>query len=66
MRKLREAAGLSQEGLGELSGLPRFAILEYEGGEALQIALRGDILKAKTTSGIIGFVLGGIGEGVAK
>ena len=32
LRKLREAAGLSQENLGELSGLSRFAILEYEAG----------------------------------
>lgn len=32
LRKLREAAGLSQERLGELSGLSRFAILEYEAG----------------------------------
>jgi len=32
LRKLREAAGLSQEKLGELSGLSRFAILEYEAG----------------------------------
>jgi len=51
---------------GQVLSLEAALRSERKAAESLQIALRGDIRKAKTTSGIIGFVLGGIAVGVAK
>ncbi len=34
LKRLRESAGLSQDRLGELSGVSRFAIIDYEAGRS--------------------------------
>ncbi len=39
---------------------------ERRAADALQISLRGDVAKARSTYGLLGFVVGGIAVGLAK
>ena len=64
--QILEERALADKLGGQIFSLEAALQSERKAAESLQIALRGDIRKAKTTSGIIGFVLGGIAVGVAK
>lgn len=64
--QLVEERAASDALAGEVFSLKAAQRSERKAAESLQIALRGDILKAKTTSGLIGFIAGGIVVGLAK
>lgn len=64
--QILEERALADKLGGQVLSLEAALQSERKAAESLQIALRGDIRKAKTTSGIIGFILGGIAVGVAK
>ncbi len=64
--QLAEERTLADRLAGQVLSLEAALRSERKAAEALQIALRGDILKAKTTSGILGFLAGGIVVGLAK
>lgn len=64
--QLAEERALADKLGGQIFSLEAALQSERKAAESLQIALRGDILKAKTTSGILGFLAGGIVMGLAK
>lgn len=64
--QILEERALADKLAGQVLSLEAALRSERKAAEAVQIALRGDILKAKTTSGILGFLAGGIVVGLAK
>lgn len=64
--QLAEERTLADRQAGEIFSLKAALQSERNAAESLQIALRGDIARAKTTSGILGFLAGGIVVGLAK
>ena len=64
--QLAEERTLADRLAGQVLSLEAALQSERKAAESLQIALRGDIRKAKTTSGIIGFLAGGIVMGLVK
>lgn len=64
--QILEERALADKLGGQIFSLEAALQSERKAAESLQIALQGDIRKAKTTSGIIGFLAGGIVMGLVK
>ena len=64
--QLIEERILADKLAGQVLSLEAALQSERKAAESLQIALRGDIRKAKRTSGLIGFLAGGIVVGLVK
>lgn len=64
--QILEERALADKLGGQIFSLEAALQSERKAADSLQIALRGDIRKAKTTSGILGFLAGGIVMGLVK